>query len=121
MSTKGHAVTVLDRLPSAFALSASRGVLDSNFNGNQVIGDGTDEEVLRRAGIEGMDAFVAVTDGDNRNIMAAQIAQHIFKVPRVVCRIVDPIRSSEYRKMGMTVFCPTIVGTDFVTSSLGLG
>ena len=119
MSAAGDEVTILDWQPSAFVLSATRGVLDSSFAGNQVIGDGTDEEVLRRAGVEGMDAFIAVTDGDNRNIMAAQIAQHIFKVPKVVCRIVDPIRSAEYTKMGMTVFCPTLAGASFVVQSLG--
>jgi trk system potassium uptake protein TrkA len=118
MSVAGHEVTIVDRTPSAFATAAVRGVLDDAYTGNQVVGDGIDEEVLRRAGIEDADAFVAVTDGDNRNIMAAQIAQHVFNVRHVVCRIVDPIRTEEYRKMGMTVLCPTLTGAEFVKERL---
>ncbi|HLQ63073.1 MAG TPA: TrkA family potassium uptake protein [Candidatus Acidoferrales bacterium] len=111
MDRDGHEVTIVDRSPSAFALFASRGVLSGDFKGNELIGDGTDADVLRRAGIEEADAFIAVTEGDNRNIMASQIAQHVFKVPRVVCRIYDPVREEVYRKLGVHTFCPTIEGT----------
>lgn len=110
LDREGHEVTVVDRDPGAFNKFASRGVFDSDFGGNFVVGDGTETELLRRAGIEDADCFIAVTEGDNRNIMAAQIAQNVFQVPKVVCRIYDPIRNEVYRKLGLHVFCPTIEG-----------
>ena len=97
----GHDVTIVDNNPAAFG---------ENFRGNFVVGDGTEADLLRRAGIEDADCFIAVTQGDNRNIMAAQIAQNVFRVPRVVCRIYDPIRDEVYRKLGLHVFCPTTEG-----------
>jgi trk system potassium uptake protein TrkA len=106
----GDDVTIVDREPGAFNKSAARGVFGDQFRGSFVVGDGTDAEVLRRAGIDDTDCFVAVTEGDNRNIMAAQVAQHVFKVPKVVCRIYDPIRDEAYRKMGLSAFCPTTEG-----------
>lgn len=114
-SDQGHGVTVVDRDQSKLNLAATRGALDpATFKGNVVVGDGCDAEVLRRSGIEDADVFVAVTEGDNRNIMAAQIAQHVFKVPRVVCRIYDPVREDAYRKLGLNTFCPTVMGADMV-------
>ena len=119
LSGAGHDVTIVDRDPSAFQKAAVRGVMDASFRGTQVVGDGIDEEVLLRAGVEGMDAFVAVTDGDNRNIMAAQIAEAVFKVSNVICRIYDPVRAGEYQKLGMRIWCPTLTGAEFVRDSLG--
>ena len=106
----GHEVTIVDRDPGAFDKGSARGVFDSKFGGSFVVGDGTDSELLRRAGIVDADWFVVLTEGDNRNIMAAQIAQNVFKVPKVVCRIYDPIRDQVYRKLGLSVFCPTTEG-----------
>jgi len=74
------------------------------------VGDGTDEDSLKRAGIEEADAFVAVTQGDNRNVMATQIAKHIFNVPKVVCRIYDPLREEMYHALGLETISPTTVG-----------
>ncbi len=119
LSEGGHYVTVIDRDQSKLNLAAQRGQLDpASFKGNVVLGDGTDAEVLRRAGVEEADAFVAVTEGDNRNIMAAQIAQHVFKVPRVVCRIYDPVREEAYRNLGLNTYCPTVSGTEQITKIL---
>jgi trk/ktr system potassium uptake protein len=119
LSDTDHEVTVVDRDQTKLNLAAQRGQLDpTSFKGNVVLGDGTDAEVLRRAGIEDADAFVAVTEGDNRNIMAAQIAQHVFKVPRVVCRIYDPVREEAYRKLGLNTYCPTVTGADSITKML---
>jgi trk system potassium uptake protein len=106
----GHDVTIVDNNPGAFSRFASRGVFTESFRGSFVVGDGTEADLLRRAGIEESDCFVAVTQGDNHNIMAAQIAQNVFHVPRVVCRIYDPIRDEVYRKLGLSVFCPTTEG-----------
>jgi len=106
----GHDVTIVDHNPGAFSRFASRGVFDDSFRGSFVVGDGTEADLLRRAGTEHADCFIAVTQGDNRNIMAAQIAQNVFKVPTVVCRIYDPIRSDVYGKLGLSVYCPTTEG-----------
>lgn len=118
LNQKGHEVTLIDRDPGSFSRFVNRGVLGPDYRGSAVVGDGTDAELLRRAGVEEADAFVAVTEGDNRNIMAAQIAQHVFSVPRVVCRIYDPIREEAYRNMGLNTFCPTIEGANSVSQMI---
>jgi trk system potassium uptake protein TrkA len=97
----GHSVGVIDTDPRAFRR------LPADFKGDTVIGTGIDEDVLRLAGIEKAKAFVAVTNGDNRNIMAAQVARLMFNVPEVVCRIYDPVREDAYRRLGLTTVCPT--------------
>lgn len=112
MDQAGHRVTVIDSNSDAFQR------LRSDFKGEKLAGNGVDEEILRRAGIETADAFAAVTNGDNRNIMASQIAKEIFNIKKVVCRIYDPIRDSTYREMGMETFCPTLVGADILFNSL---
>lgn len=93
-------------------------MLGRDFKGDQVIGNGTDAEVLRRAGVEHADGFVAVTEGDNRNIMASQIAKHVFKVPHVVVRIYDPERAEAYEKLGLHTICPTIEGANHIQKML---
>lgn len=118
LEDQGHEVTIVDREPGSFDRFAARGVFAADTNVQFVVGDGTDVEVLRRAGLDGADAVVAVTEGDNRNIMAAQIAQHVFKVPNVVCRIYDPVREDAYRKLGLNSFCPTIEGANKVRHML---
>ena len=93
MEKAGHRVTVIDSNADAFQR------LGTAFRGEKVQGSGIDEEVLKEAGIETAEAFAAVTNGDNRNIMASQIAKEIFHVNKVVCRIYDPIRESTYREL----------------------
>ena len=112
LSAAGHDVRVIDIDQRAFAR------LDPGFGGDQYIGNGVDEDVLRAAGIEGADAFAAVTNGDNRNIMAAQLAKVIFKVPRVICRIYDPIREAVYRELGLHTMSPTTMGASFIKEYL---
>jgi trk system potassium uptake protein TrkA len=97
----GNEVSVIDTDSRAFRR------LPAGFRGETIIGTGIDEDVQRRAGIEGADAFIAVTNGDNRNIMASQVARLIFDVPEVVCRIYDPVREDTYRRLGLTTVCPT--------------
>jgi len=104
LDEEGHKVTVLDRDADSFRR------LPANFQGTALIGDGTDEDAQRRAGIEEADAFVAVTEGDNRNVMAAQIAKNIFNVPTVACRVYDPLREEMYQALGLETFSPTMVG-----------
>jgi trk system potassium uptake protein len=106
MTAAGHEVTILDIKTSAFAR------LGADFHGTTILGNGIDQEVLRRAGIERSDAFVAATQGDNRNIMASQIAQHVFGVKRVVTRIYDPLRSDTFTTLGLRAISPTIIGAN---------
>ena len=99
----GNQVAVIDADSRAFRR------LPAGFGGETIIGTGIDEDILRKAGIEDADAFIAVTNGDNRNIMAAQVARNIFSVPEVICRIYDPVREDTYRRLGLTTVCPTTV------------
>ena len=103
LDADGHSVTVLDTDAYSFRR------LPPDFSGTALVGNGLDEEVLKRAGIEEADAFVVVTQGDNRNVMAAQIAKHIFNVPRVICRIYDPLRQELYETLGLEAISPTTV------------
>lgn len=100
----GHTVSVIDQKSDSFQR------LSNEFSGDLIVGNGVDEDVLLRAGIKKADAFISVTDGDNRNIMASQIAREIFHVQKVMCRIYDPIREETYRGLGLETICPTIMG-----------
>ena len=104
LEADGHEVVILDTNPAAFSR------LGSEFRGTRLVGNGVDTEVLRRAGIERADAFAACTQGDNRNIMASQIAREIFKVPKVVTRIYDPIRKDTFTDLGLDAISPTVIG-----------
>jgi trk system potassium uptake protein TrkA len=104
MEADGHEVVVLDTNPGAFAR------LGPDFRGTTMVGNGIDSDALRRAGIERADAFAACTQGDNRNIMASQIAKEIFGVTKVVTRIYDPIRKDTYATLGLEAISPTVIG-----------
>ena len=103
LDAEGHQVTILDIDTYSFRR------LPSTFGGTALLGNGIEEESLKKAGIEEADAFVAVTQGDNHNVMAAQIAKHIFNVPKVICRIYDPIRQELYDTLGLETFSPTTI------------
>lgn len=109
----GHDVTVLDMRGSQFER-----FLPEDFGGRKIVGDGRDQDVLRTSGVEGADAFVACTAGDNRNVMAAQMAKVIFDVPRVVCRIYDPLREEMYKMLGLRTISPTKVGAELLMNAL---
>ena len=82
------------------------------------MGNGIDEESHKRAGIEEADVFIALTQGDNRNVMATQIAKHIFNVPRVICRIYDPLRQELYNTLGLEAISPTTVFAQLLKEKL---
>jgi len=106
LDADGYSVTVLDTDPYSFRrLNFPRRLPD--YKGTALIGNGIDQEALKRAGIEEADVFFALTQGDNRNVMAAQIAKHIFNVPRVICRIYDPLRQELYSTLGLEAISPT--------------
>ena len=111
---ENHDVTILDLNPQQF-----QRFLPESFGGRKITGNGVDQDVLKRAGIEDADAFVALTQGDNRNITASQVAKHIFNVQRVVCRIKDPIREEMYNELGLRTVSPTRVGMQQVWEELG--
>jgi trk system potassium uptake protein len=108
----GHEVTILDVNSQAFWR------LGPDFRGTSMVGNGIDVDILRRAGIERADAFVACTQGDNRNIMASQIARHIFKVPKVVTRVYDPIRQDTFAELGLETISPTVLGANAFMEAL---
>lgn len=112
LDQEGHEVTVLDINPNAFRR------LPPEFGGQRHVGNGIDQEVLARIGVGEADAFVAVTQGDNRNVMSAQMAKHIFGVPRAVCRIYDPIREELYHTLGLETISPTKVGARLLKEAL---
>jgi trk system potassium uptake protein TrkA len=112
LDREGHDVTVLDLTASAFSR------LPAGFHGRTVVGNGIDVDVLRRIGLADADAFVTVTQGDNRNVMAAQIARSIFNVKDVVCRIYDPIREELYHSLGLRTISPTKVGAELMRQAL---
>lgn len=112
---EGHHVTILDLRAEAFTR------LPSDFGGETLHGTGIDEDVLRLAGIEQADLFLAMTQGDNSNIMAAQIAKINFRVPRVITRIYDPDREETYHQMGVETLCPTILISNRVYEAVASG
>jgi trk system potassium uptake protein TrkA len=112
MDSEGHEVTVLDINGHSFRR------LVADFGGTALLGDGTDSGTLKKAGIEKTDAFVAVTEGDNRNLMAAQIAKYIYNVPKVICRIYDPLRKEVYEAVGLEAISPTVVFADLLKDRL---
>ena len=112
LDQEGHSVTALDLDAYSFRR------LPPDFKGNAILGNGLDEEVLKRAGIEEADAFVAVTQGDNRNVMAAQMAQKIFNVKKVVCRIYDPLRRDLYTVLGLEAISPTTILAEMLKDKL---
>ena len=112
LDAEGHSVTVVDNNAYSFRR------LPAGFGGTALLGNGMDAEVLKRAGIEEADAFVVVTQGDNRNVMASQIAKHIFNVPRVICRIYDPLRRDLYSTLGLEAISPTTIFAQILKEKL---
>ena len=109
---EGHQVNIVDIDSYSFRW------LPSDFKGTALAGNGLDQEVLKRAGIEEADAFVVLTQGDNRNIMAAQVAKHIFHVPKVICRIRDPLREEVYHTLGLDTISTATIFTDMLKEKL---
>jgi trk system potassium uptake protein TrkA len=107
----GHDVVIIDHDGNA----GSRLI---NFKGRIVRGLGFDQNTLVEAGIEQAEAFVAASSADNANIVAARIARHIFKVPRVIARIYDPRRAGIYQRLGLMTISSTDMGAQRVYEML---
>lgn len=97
LSSRGHSVTLIEKSPESLRR------LGKSVPCKVVIGNGLDVDILEKAGVKDADAFFAVTHGDNTNLMAAQIVQRKFKVPRVCCKVADPNRANAYKQLG--IFC----------------
>jgi len=110
----GHDVIVIDTSTAAFDR------LPGSFGGSAIRGDGTDEDTLRRAGAQGADLFMAMTEGDNRNVMAAQLAVEALDAGRVIAKINDPLRSAAYADLGINTLCRTNLMAAAVNAFLGL-
>ena len=103
LSNEGHDVVVIDTSPTSFER------LGRTFNGLTLAGNGFDLRLLKQAGIEKADAFCAVTNGDNTNLVSAQVAKKIFKVPKVIARVYDPQRAHIYSALGLDIISGTIL------------
>jgi trk system potassium uptake protein TrkA len=101
MSEQGHEISVIDEQNDNFAL------LGPNFKGITIWGSPIDEDILKEAGIETADGFVAATPDDNINTMACQVAKEIFNVPKIFARVQDPVREEVLYQFGVSTVCPT--------------
>jgi len=106
LDSGGHEVTIIDLDRSSFSH------LPASFKGTTLLGNGTDLDILRQAGIDKTDALFTLTQGDNRNLMSAQIAKQVFGVKQVIAKVNDPIRATLYRQHGIVTLSRTsILGT----------
>jgi len=112
--TAGHEVTVIDLSTEAFTR------LPEDFGGAAVRGDGTDEDVLRRAGAEDADYLFALTEGDNRNVLITQLAVESLQVRNVVAKVNDPVRADAYTALGIATICRTGMMVDALAVHVGL-
>lgn len=113
LDRRGERVTVIEINARGFDR------LPSSFKGETVRGSGLDEDVVRSAGAEQTDLLMALTEGDNRNGLAAQLGKHTFGIPRVIAKINDPLRSEAYRALGIeTISRTTILGNALVTAAI---
>src|SRR5919108_6306629 len=119
MLAEGHEVSVLDEDPEAIAL-LNKGQSDSweDLGGRFTVGTALEIDALLEAGIEQADAFVAATDGDNTNLVIAQIAKRRFDVDRVVVRVLDPLRAKWYAEQGLQTVCPTQTAIELLEAAV---
>jgi trk/ktr system potassium uptake protein len=114
LDRSGHEVLVIDVQTGAFER------LPESFGGNAIRADGTDEEALRRAGAEDADLFLALTEGDNRNVMATQLAAEVLGARQVVAKVNDPVRANAYAELGLATLCRTNLMEDAINDFVGL-
>lgn len=110
----GHDVIILDLLTRAFDR------LPDDFKGAAIRGDGTDEGTLRRAGAAGAEVLLALTEGDNRNVMAAQVAIESLGIGKAMAKVNDPVRAAAYAELGIATICRTTLMVDALQGYLGL-
>jgi len=112
LAEEGHDIVIIENDSSAFKmLKRTRNIIT-------ITGVPFDQEILKQAGIENADAFVAVSPDDNVNIMACQVAKEIFKVPKVVARIYNPEREHIFHEFGLDTICPTTLSVDIFRTKI---
>ena len=112
LSREGHNVVIIDKSAASFRR------LGGAFNGITLQGNGFDPGLLVEAGIKKADVFCAVTNGDNTNIMAAQVAKKMFNVPKVITRIYDPKRAGIYKALGLDVISGTVLFASMIRDKI---
>jgi len=112
LTNEGHNVVVIDKNANSFAR------LGNTFNGLSFVGNGFDLNLLRQVGIEKADAFCTLTNGDNTNLISAQVAKKIFKVPKVIARVYDPRRANIYRALGLDILSGTILFASMIRDKI---
>lgn len=108
MSEQGHEVTVIDRNIDSFKR------LSNDFVGKKILGNGLEISTLEKAALDKMDAFVATTNYDTRNIFGATLAKKIFNIPKVIARFYDKDRAQIFNKLGIETICVTSVGSELI-------
>ncbi len=120
MLAAGHEVSVLDEDPlSHERLDAGQATSWEDAGGQFTVGTAIEREALEEAGIATADIFIASTDGDNTNLLIAQIAQKEFDVANVIARVMDPGRAAWYAEQGLRTVCPTQQAIEMFESALG--
>jgi trk system potassium uptake protein TrkA len=109
---EGNEVVIIDTDPFAFRR------LPSDFKGERLVGSGFDHHTLEAAGVAHADAFLSLTQGDNRNLLAAQMAKHLYGVNTVVARVYDPFRGEIFANLGLRTFSPTNIGAEMAYEAL---
>jgi trk system potassium uptake protein TrkA len=112
LSLRSYVVTVIDKDNAAFER------LGASFNGRTLVGVGFDRAVLEEAGIARIDGLAAVTNSDEANIVIARLAREVFRVPRVVARVVEPRKAEIYRRLGLQTISTTIWGVNRIANLL---
>ncbi len=112
LSLGGNDVVVIDQNESAFAR------LGEAFNGITIKGNGVSTKILQDAGIERTDVFCSLTNSDNINIMASQVARGIFKVPRVIARVYDPRKAAIYKTLGLDILSETTLFASMIRDKI---
>ena len=112
LAAQGHRITVMDATPACLDSLPDEPTMEAVLTSESLMED------LRRVGMTNVDAFLALTEDDNENAMAAQVASHIFHVNEVICRVGDPQREKFYRELGINVVSPTMMLVDTIKSAL---
>jgi trk system potassium uptake protein TrkA len=119
MLNEGHEVSVLDEDPEAInQLERGQSASWEEIGGSFTVGTALELDALLEAGIDRADAFVASTDGDNTNLVIAQVAQRRFNVDNVVVRVLDPARAAWYEEQGLRTVCPTKIAIEMLESAV---
>jgi trk system potassium uptake protein TrkA len=112
LSHTGHSVVVIDTAPDALD------ALPTEYSGFRIEGDATEYALLKEAKTDKADLVIATTREDNVNLMVAQVARRVFKVPRVMARVFDPRREEVYRLLGVETFSPTVVAGELMLKAI---